>query len=186
MDTKIIEKLDAAKTELVVQEIVSAREEVLSRFSPIFQPSAVRLLEESAFRQFLSFKNNKHWTGLERQPELFADMGRLREALGTLVDETRPIQHRVNFANEVPGMGEAKFSAILHVAYPSKYGVWNGTSEKALRHFGLWPETPRGATKGDKYAAINSELLALANMVSVDLWTLDSLLWGGRPKWPKF
>lgn len=175
MDPSVIERLKAAKDDLEVQKIINQRDEVLGRFGPIFQPGAVDMLEEDVFRQFLSIKYNKHWTGLERQPELYADMDRLREALSVLVDETRPVRERVNTAIEAPGMGPTKFSAILHVAYSNKYGVWNGTSEKALRHFDLWPGIPCGATTGDKYDAVNQVLLNLAGKLGVDLWTLDSL-----------
>jgi len=178
MDPSAIEKLKAAKDDLEVPKIVNERDEVLGRFEPLFQPGAVVTLEEDVFRQFLSIRYNKHWTGLERQPELYADMDGLREALSILVDETRPIRNRVDTVIEAPGMGVAKFSAILLVAYPNKYGVWNGTSEKALRHIGLWPDFPRGATTGDKYEAVNQVLLDLAARLGIDLWTLDALWWG--------
>ncbi|SDZ57337.1 hypothetical protein SAMN05444004_12333 [Jannaschia faecimaris] len=178
MNPSVIEELKRIKDDLEIQKIVSERDKVLGRFGPQFLPSAVAKLEEKTFRQFLSIKHNKHWTGLERQPEVYADMNRLREALSVLVDETRPIRDRVNMVVEVPGMGVAKFSAILHVAYPNKYGVWNGTSEKAIRHLGLWPVISRGATTtGDKYVAVNQLLRDLADRLGSDLWTLDALWW---------
>jgi hypothetical protein len=178
MERSVIERLNSAKVDLEVQQIIGERDEVLARFGPMFQPSAVETLKESDFRKFLSIKHNKHWTGLERQPEIYADMDRLRETLSILVDEASPIQDRVNIAIETPGMGVAKFSAILHVAYPNKYGVWNGTSEKSLRYLGLWPDMRRGATTGDKYFAVNQVLKELTDKLSIDLWTLDALWWG--------
>lgn len=178
MNSEIISALNLAMAASDVREIIDARDEVLRHFSPLFQPDTVGTLKEDIFRHFLSFQNNKHWTGLERQPELYADMVRLRESLGILVDETKPLRDRVDTANELPGMGAAKFSAILLIAYPSKYGVWNGTSEKALKHLGLWPDIPRGATEGDKYAAVNNVLVELADSMNIDLWTLDALWWG--------
>lgn len=178
MDPELIDKLTAAKDELEVREIIDNRDVVLGRFSPAFQPGTVAELDKDVFRDFLSFEQNKHWTGLERQPQLYADMDGLRQVLSVLVDEARPIRERVNTVVEAPGMGVAKLSAILLVAYPRKYGVWNGTSEKALRSLGLWPETRRGATTGERYVAVNLVLLDLARNLEIDLWTLDAIWWG--------
>lgn len=178
MTPEIIEKLIPIKDQLDVQEIVSNRDQVLRRFTPVFQPGAVAELDEGGFRNFLSIEHNKHWTGLERQPQLYANMDELRDVLAVLVDETRPIRERVDSVIEAPGMGMAKLSAILLVAYPEKYGVWNRTSEKALRSLGLWPAFARGATMGDRYVAVNQVLLDLARKLDIDLWTLDALWWG--------
>lgn len=95
-----------------------------------------------------------------------------------LVNEARPIRERVDAVIEAPGMGVAKLSAILLVAYPEKYGVWNGTSQKALTSLGLWPEFRRGATTGERYVAVNQVLLDLARKLEIDLWTLDAIWWG--------
>lgn len=178
MSPEVVEKLTAAKEKLEVREIIDNRDEVLGRFGPIFQPSAVVDLDEGVFRDFLSIEHNKHWTGLGRQPQLYADMSRLRQMLSVLVDEARPIRERVDTVIEAPGMGVAKLSAILLVAYPEKYGVWNRTSEKALSSLGLWPTFPRGATTGERYAVVNQVLLDLARKLEIDLWTLDALWWG--------
>lgn len=178
MTPEVIEKLTAARDELEVREIIDNRDEVLGRFSPVFQPGAVSDLDKDVFRDFLSFEHNRHWTSLERQPQLYADMGGLRRVLGVLVNEARPIRERVDAVIEAPGMGVAKLSAILLVAYPEKYGVWNGTSQKALTSLGLWPEFRRGATTGERYVAVNQVLLDLARKLEIDLWTLDAIWWG--------
>ncbi|WP_306110416.1 MULTISPECIES: hypothetical protein [Roseovarius] len=178
MDLEVYSKLTWAKGELQVREIIEGRDEVLKKFSPSFKPSAVADLDESNFRKFLSIKHNKHWTGLGRQPQLYADMKRLRQVLSVLVDESLPISGRVDSAIKAPGMGMAKLSAILLVTYPEKYGVWNGTSEKALRFLGLWPAFKRGTTTGERYVAVNEVLHDLARKLDIDLWTLDALWWG--------
>lgn len=64
-----------------------AKEEVLARYQAIFSPDHISHLTEEAFRSFLYFENNKHWTGLYRQANrLTADMEALRGALAILVD----------------------------------------------------------------------------------------------------
>jgi len=181
MTPEAIDKLIAVKQKLEVRKIVNDREEVLGRFSPVFQPGAVADLDAGLFRNFLNIEHNKHWTGLERQPQLYADMGRLRKVLSVLVDETRPIAERVDAVIKAPGMGVAKLSAILLIAYPEKYGVWNGTSQRALSALGLWPAFARGATTGERYTAVNQVLLDLAQKLEIDLWTLDALWWGLDP-----
>ena len=116
---------------------------------------------------------------MERQKNrLIEDMGELRETLGVLVEETRPINTRVDEVLQLHGMGTGTLSAILLVAFPGRYGVWNTTSENALKHLGLWPSTRQGAAVGDKYASMNRVLVDLANVMNIDLWTLDALWWG--------
>lgn len=178
MKPEIINKMNLAMAAPEVQEIIDNRDEVLMRFSPLFQLDTVSTLGKDVFQQFLSFKYNKHWSNLERQKNrLCVDMGVLRKTLCVLVDEARPINLRVDETLRLHGMGIGTLSAILLVAYPDKYGVWNSTSEKALRHLGLWPSAQRGATNGEKYDSVNRVLLDLADKLNIDLWTLDALWW---------
>jgi hypothetical protein len=105
-------------------------------------------------------------------------MKKLRKALGVLVDEKKAISERFPQAlSMVPGMGKALATAILTVAYPTKYGVWNNTSEAAIRKVGLWPNFERGEGLGKRYEKINGLLVKLSSDVKIDLWTLDALWW---------
>ena len=131
-------------------EIVATREQVFARYSPIFCTDHIADLSQDEFTSFLYPENNRHWSGLYRQGLGTAtDMKRLRSALSTLLDEGRPIRERFPEAlNMVTGLGKALATAILTVAYPDKYGVWNNTSEAALRQVGLWPNFDRGEGVG--------------------------------------
>jgi len=156
---------------------IREQESVLAQFQPLFrQPE--RLTAE-AFRSFLYFENNKHWTGLHRQVKrLLADMDVLRQAIGVLVDETRPLAERFDQTlKQVRGMGKALATAVLLVAYPDRYGVWNQISEAALKILGIWPDFPRGTSLGQRYAQVNEILQQLGRQMEIDLWTLDWLLW---------
>jgi hypothetical protein len=84
--------------------------------------------------------------------------------------------------NEIPGMGKALVTAILLVAFPDKYGVWNGTSEAALMALKVWPDFARGLSFGQKYEVVNRALLGLSKELNVDLWTLDALHWRAVPE----
>ncbi|MGD8719879.1 MAG: endonuclease NucS [Candidatus Zixiibacteriota bacterium] len=152
---------------------------VLARFQPIFELNHLDGLTEDEFRSFLILNNNHHWSGLHRHgPKMCADMRKLRKALKNLLDESKPIEERMDKATgDVKGMGKAVATAILIVAYPEKYGVWNSTSENGLRNVGLWPEFEGGETIGEKYARVNEVLLTLAADIGIDLWALDTLWW---------
>jgi hypothetical protein len=164
------------KTEM--RAIVEARDSVLARYRPSFQPGAVETLDEQVLRSFLRFENNRHWSGLFRQGNrICADMPTTRAALAELVDETRPIQERTRAVAGINGMGKGIITAILLVTYPGSYGVWNRTSEDGLIALNLLPEWPRGASFGERYAAINQVLGELARLLDVDLWTLDAMWW---------
>lgn len=175
-------KLRAAKAALLertdTREIVEAKDEVLARYSPAFQPGAIENVDEDVLRSFLYAENNRHWSGLNRQVNrVCADMAATRAALGHLVDETRPISERMQPVTAIKGMGKGIITAILHVAYPDRYGVWNNTSHEGLDELGLMPQLPRGTSFGERYAAINEVLVTLAQTLDVDLWTLDTLWW---------
>lgn len=162
-----------------LRRFIEGKDEVLTRYRPIFQPGRIHELDEETFRSFLQFENNRHWTGLHRRAGLITqDMKALREALGILLDDEQPLADRFDKALERAfGLGKAIASAILLVAYPERYGVWNNTSEGAMKQLGLWPDIPRGATIGERYELINRRLRELAQYLGIDLWTLDALWW---------
>ena len=167
-----------------IKEMISARKEVYAKYQPIFSLNKISELSEDDFKSFLDFKNNRHWTGLDRHKEsLTEDMGKLRNALNILLDESKPILERYNTirsknnGNLVNGLAKALMTAILHIEYPEKYGIWNQTSEKGLEKIDLLPKLKRGATEGEKYSVLNEIFLALSQDLNLDLWSLDALWW---------
>ena len=174
-------------------KIVSAQPEVLARYQAVFTPDGIPSLSEEEFRGFLRFENNRHW-GLHRQgPAMCADMDLLRKALAVLVDQSRPIEERLDMLlpqgspSMVPGLGRATVTAILLVVRPDDYSVWNSTSEGGLKDLGLFPQFERGARFSERYAAFNGVVKRIAEAVSVDIWTLDTLWWillSGEPPPP--
>jgi hypothetical protein len=167
-----------------VSEIIGDQKKVLARYQETFKPENLAQLTEEEFRQFLLFKNNRHWHALHRLGSaICADMPRLRQALAILLDESRPIRDRLNElvprseAAFVPRLGKAVLSPILLISYPDRYGVWNQVSEAAMKRLEVWPEFERGLPFGDRYERVNDTLLELAHGIAVDLWTLDALWW---------
>ncbi len=158
-------------------EMVSRQGEVTDRFGPLFRDTDT--LTEADFLEFLSFNHNHHWTGLHRQTPNLLEQGfdHLRKTIAILTDEARPMTERYDIAVERQrGMSKGIATAVLIVAYPGQYGVWNDKSEKGLIQLGAWPELPRGASPGKTYEAINVTLNDLATTLGVDLWSLDGLL----------
>lgn len=164
---------------VLYQQIVEPRDQVLARFQPIFLMDHIPVIGAEEFKSFLLFKNNCHWTGLHRQgTRMCSDMIKLRRGLSTLLDEHRPLAERLDGANnDVNGMGKNIATAILLIAHPDKYGVWNSQSEAQMRQFGIWPAFERGESIGARYAKVNQVLLQIRDALETDLWTLDALWW---------
>lgn len=159
--------------------IVAARDEVIDRFrSEFIEPEE---LSESTFRDFLAFKHNKHWTGLQRPSNRSCDdMPRLRRALTYLFDEDAEVAERLDALTKrsdlsVAGLNMGILTPLLLVRYPNKYGVWNKKSEAALKALKVWPRFDRGTSKGQQYAVLNDLFLELSNRLRIDLWCLDGL-----------
>jgi hypothetical protein len=166
-----------AKKDPEYLEMVSRQQEVTDRFGPLFRKPSE--LTEASFRAFLSFEHNHHWTSLYRQTSNLLEQGleHLRKTIAILTDEGRPVGVRYDEAvGDQKGMSKGIATAILMVAYPDKYGVWNSKSEAGLAELGVWPDLPLGASEGEKYEAINGVLHTLCATNDVDLWSLDGLL----------
>lgn len=163
----------------IYDQIVAPRDEVFARYGPVFHPEHIPELTHGEFTSFLYFENNHHWTGLYRQGlRAASDMETLQNALGVLLDEGRPIASRfLDAIATVTGLGKGIATAILLVAHPQRYGVWNNTSEAGLRQIGLWPEFEHGDGLGGRYEKVNEVLVKLAEDLGIDLWTLDALWW---------
>jgi len=112
------------------------------------------------------------------------DMGKLREALRLLLDESIDIKTRLdrlrpyNIDPMVKGLGRAVITAILQIMYPDKYGILNNTAETVMKQLKLCPVLPRGASFGEKYKDFNDVLIEATQVLKIDLWTLDMLWWG--------
>jgi hypothetical protein len=167
----------------IEKDILGSRDEVLSKYSMLFSSENIPNLQENDFRQFLMIRNNHHWSGLQRMgPGICQDMSKLRVALLELIDEDTPISERIDSLlpkgkAKVNKLGKAVLTPILLISNPEKYGVWNGTSEGALRKLEIWPKFDKKMSIGKQYVEINNLLLDIANQLNIDLWTLDALWW---------
>ena len=177
---KLRNVLAQVNSSIDIREVVESRDIVLSRYSSIFNLKNVNTVSEEDFRSFLYFENNRHWSGLYRHVNsLTADMGVLRDTLAILLDPSPQLATRFDQAlGQIKGFGKGLATAILLVSSPKEYGVWNNTSEDALKKMDIWRDFVRGRTKGQQYENLNSLLVSLSKDIGVDLWTLDALMWG--------
>jgi hypothetical protein len=168
-------------------DITTHKDVVLARYQPMFSAEHLPNLTEADFKSFLLFKNNHHWTNMNRVEKfMVADMDLLREALLILVDESRPVRDRLNELRPeriwathsmVSHLGIPMLTAILQVTQPDKYGVWNNTSDTGLKAVQLWDKRWESQPAGDSYVEMNEIYLYFAKSLSIDLWTLDALWW---------
>lgn len=143
---------------------------------------------------FLSFDNNKSWTGLERRGvEALKDFDKFKKTLKFLLDESVDIKDRIQRIVSsskgdfhIKGMGRNFTTAILHVCYPEKYGVFNNVVEEALEKIGRSPEYEWGWGWGSWYVETNKKLKEIAKELGTNLTEVDCLMYyissiGERP-----
>jgi hypothetical protein len=160
---------------------VTETQAMLAHFGSLFHPDNLAQLTKEEFKSFLLIKNNKHWEGIHRQGNMITkDMPKLREALGILLDESRPIEDRLEILfpkgqpNFIKGLGRAVATPLLAVVYPKKYGVYNSRSERGLKKLGLHPDF-HGESFAQRYVAVNAILNDLAQRYNLSLLELDEV-----------
>src|SRR5215217_5634499 len=159
--------------------ITTHKDVVLARFQPVFLASHLSELTRAEFESFLLFKNNHHWTNMNRVGKYMVEnMDLLREALTILVDETRPVRERLNELrperywgthSKVSHLGTPMLTGILQVTQPDKYGVWNNTSDAGLKALKLWDKRWETQLAGDSYVEMNEMYLHFAKLLDIDL-----------------
>lgn len=159
---------------------VQEQKTAMDYYGRYFRPENLDNITLDGFRDFLLFKNNKHWSGIHRQPQIYADMKRLRECLRILLDESKPIEARLNIImpkgrpHFIAGLGRAVLTPILMCVHPEKYAVYNRISEEGLSMLG------RNAIKDSdafsmRYASLNSACHDLSNEIKQPLYLIDSM-----------
>ncbi|MGJ5819935.1 hypothetical protein [Paludibaculum fermentans] len=77
-------------------EEVVAQQAAIDRYGRFFAPANIDKISVEGFKDFLLLKNNRHWTGIHRHPDIYSDMMRLKECLKVLLDESIPIEDRLD------------------------------------------------------------------------------------------
>lgn len=159
---------------------VAAQKAALDHYGKFFHPDNLGNITQEDFRAFLAFKNNRHWANIQRQPNIYADMGRLRKALSVLLDEGQPIQGRLDKITDksgplyIKGLSRAVLTPILMCVYPGEYAVYNRISEEGLKILGR-NTAKANDSFGKRYVAINDACHQIAGEINHPLWLVDSM-----------
>jgi len=159
---------------------VAAQKAAVDHYGKLFLPENIVNLTEEQFRAFLLFKNNKHWAGIHRQSNIYADMDRLKTALKVLLDEAQRVQVRLDKITDkngplyIKGLGRAVLTPILMCVYPDKYSVYNRISEEGLTRLGRNAAKPTDSF-GKRYVAINESCRQIADEIKQPLSLVDSM-----------
>jgi hypothetical protein len=159
---------------------VQDQKAALEYYGKYFKPDNLDNITEEGFKDFLLIKNNKHWSGIHRQPQIYADMKRLRECLRILLDESRRIEERLDILfpkgepHFIPGLGRAVLTPILMCVYPDKYSVYNRISAEGLSMLGR--NTLKNSEPFSKrYVSLNAACHQLSDEVRQPLYLIDSM-----------
>ncbi|MGC8581973.1 MAG: McrB family protein [Thermoplasmata archaeon] len=128
-------------------------------------------------------KDNKHWSIYylnNNKYKLQENFDKLKEAINRLLDENSPIQERLKDVlsddgrYKVKGVDIAIYSAILLLAYPNKYALWNNLTVDAVNSI---------LDEGDEkfndplkdYVRFNNLVNKIAKDNNLTLWEMDRL-----------
>ena len=106
------------------------------------------------------------------------DMDHLRNALRILLDESKPIEERLdtlfpkNKPKYIKFLDRAVATPILLVVYPNKYSVYNRKVEVALKACALYPDE-RGMSSAQRYVKVNQLLTDLVQRHHISRFLLD-------------
>ncbi len=157
---------------------------VIQYFGSVFSPANLHMLTADEFKSFLLFRNNKHWTGINRWGNIItSDMDKLRNALKILFDESKSLEERLSILRPqnrppyIKGLGRAVLTPILLVTHPEKYAVYNFISGWGLKKIDKYPNLSENVSFSEKYARINDIIVQLAKENKLSLWQMDEVWW---------
>jgi hypothetical protein len=149
-------------------------------YSRYFSPQNLRNVTQEGFKDFLLLKNNKHWSGLHRQPQIYENIDRLRQCLEILLDESRPLEQRLDVIAPkgkppfIRGLGRAVITPILLCVYPDRYSVYNRISDEGLKQLGR-NTIKESDSFSKRYAALNAACHQLSEEIQQPLYLIDSM-----------
>lgn len=171
------------KNELVSNPVKLEEEKtVIEKYGRIFKYDNIDNITAEQFQSFLDTKENKHWTLSRVKTVVTRDMPKLRRALKILLDESIPIEKRLqrlrdrNSSDFQENLGKAVMTPILLVTNPTMYPILNGTVERAFKQLGtelgnesdpLW----------ERYPQVQKIILNLASKYGLSLWQIDWVWW---------
>ena len=160
---------------------VQAKAAAIDRFGKYFAPDNLKNISDQGVKQFLTYRANRHWMGINRHP-IYKDMDRLRNALALLLDQSKPIIDRLDrLINKsdpinIKGLNRAVLTPILMCVYPEEYAVYNNRTTTALSSLGKNPiEHATGMGFGQRYVEITKVCKSISNEIHLPLRLVDTM-----------
>lgn len=161
------------------ENLLGTEESVIKKYKAIFNLEHIKILKWEEFRSFTLFANNQHWSNMHRYNwALEADFERLKEALKVLLNEDIPITKRlketvsIEGSLKVTGFGPALATAILTVAFPERYAVYNNVVEEAINK--IQDKKYSKSKFAEQYEGFNRYVNELAKKNGITFWEMDS------------
>lgn len=175
-------KLDRDKDNMT--DFRESEECVRARFSNLFAPDGLEQLKAEDVREFLTYKVNRHWKGINRySTAITTDMPALRRTIAYAVDESVPLAERVNEAlggeHSIWGLGPSTLTPMMWAARPDTYAIYNKLSKTAVASYGLLP----AASTGERYVVLNDVVAAIAEEYNLTPFIIDYVLPHLSPDW---
>ena len=156
-------------------ELEKNKNNVIEKYSKIFALENIDKITPRIYQDFLLYKNNHHWDGIERDGgNKVKNMPQLKKTLKTLVDEKISIEDRIKQIRKEKGLAESTFTPILHVASKIKHAVVNFSVNEALNNLGFL--TFKESKKMDEWKSIplKQEIIKeISKKYDFDLWDID-------------
>jgi hypothetical protein len=159
---------------------VEAQKAAMEYYGRYFSLQNLANITQEGFKDFLLLKNNKHWSGIHRQSQIYEDVERLRQCLKILLDESKPIDERLDLIVPedkpafIRGLGRAVLTPILMCVSPKKYAVYNRISDQGLDMLGR--KTIKDTDSFSKrYASLNAACHQLSGEINQPLYLIDSM-----------
>lgn len=115
-----------------------------------------------------------------RIEDVTSDMNRTNRALDLLLDDNKPIDHRINqvvhydSSINIKGMHKTGPTLLLHLKDPEEFSIWNSTRQPILERMKIFPDVKNNIPI-DRYGPLNDIQKRIAKDLGINLWTLDQL-----------
>ena len=159
---------------------------VIGRYSQIFNLKTIQDMTWEQLYGFTLWRNNKHWTNLHRgNSKLKNSFEEVKGAIRQLLNEDISITDRLNLTipseakYKAEGLGPAIVTAILTVAFPDKYMVFNNTVIAAINALQEMGEIDTGLGEikkykfTEQYEPLNRLVVRIAKKYGLSLWQID-------------
>jgi len=179
-------KLSDEQTKLLLDKFVSSesaqtwrdqRREDNKRWKEWIDPEKIETLSDEELKQrFLEYFNEgaaRHPFNAVYRDRIVRDIDRFRKTMAYLLDETIPINKRLDEVlnhdgkYHIEGVGKGLATSFLMDLDPEKYATWNNKIDMGLSALGIQPTFERGESWGSRYQKVLEVLTHIKSLKPV-------------------